>query len=454
MDRTYTMAKKSDDELPTHIFSLSESTSSHTTRNLSYWSTKHPVNPSSPPVVPAGNTDFGANLFVADGNHELSPKQEKHQELLRRILSKVVVFGGLFATTFLLGIACQKYITRHAMKEADRLRDELLLDQEKLLVGWAKEKANTELLARFERKAAHKGRQRPVVEHQGENFVALYHHMDLLQKELEAKTHELEKEEKLRGDAEANANDAWGSYQLYTSQLVAQRDNQKEDLSKLFEGLVTEQFGEGPHYVELQLKLPATLDDFFLTIEMAETSLVPLSVFYFLRQVDAGLWDGVSFRFNEQQVISTDPSSTSQISSNTLASVLSMNDNKSALEQMRARGLGHLPFSEYNKSYPHKKYTLGFSASSGLKDRPGPSWYINKVDNTGKHQSGEPCFGKVVIGQDVVDTIGQMKGPGDTPHYIEPVQIVSANVLTKLSEAVGGMDYVKALQDALQKEEI
>jgi hypothetical protein len=77
---------------------------------------------------------------------------------------------------------------------------------------------------------------------------------------------------------------------------------------------------------------------------------------------------------------------------------------------------------------------------SGGTTRPGPYFYINKVDNTINHV-GEPCFSKVIIGRDVVESVSKLKGSSDDPFYIQPVDIKSARVLQDLGEAVGGEAY-------------
>ena len=72
------------------------------------------------------------------------------------------------------------------------------------------------------------------------------------------------------------------------------------------------------------------------------------------------------------------------------------------------------------------------------KDRPGPAFYINKMNNDKLHE-GLPCFGKVVLGMHVVDQLGQREGPMDSPFFLQPpISIIKAQILDKLEDAVGG----------------
>merc|ERR1712150_153892 len=76
-------------------------------------------------------------------------------------------------------------------------------------------------------------------------------------------------------------------------------------------------------------------------------------------------------------------------------------------------GYSEVFFQEYSDRFPHETYTLGFSGRPG-----GPSFYINTIDNTKNHGpggyaadgKGDPCFGKVIHGFDVVDRMHQASG--------------------------------------------
>ena len=112
--------------------------------------------------------------------------------------------------------------------------------------------------------------------------------------------------------------------------------------------------------------------------------------------------------------------------------MISSMDRRNPLEKMNAAGLAHLPFSEYSEAYPHVQYTVGYRVDSTNINRPGPSFFINKLDNTSEN-SGSPCFGRILIGQDIVERIGQIEAKPDDTHFSQRVRIVSATILTSSS---------------------
>lgn len=128
-----------------------------------------------------------------------------------------------------------------------------------------------------------------------------------------------------------------------------------------------------------------------------------------------------------------------------MARPVSGNGMVSKRKDFAKAGVEHVIFSEYHEDFPHEPYTLGFTGNP-----PGPSFYINKQDNTiphgpgGKqHRKGEPCFGKVIIGTETIDRIGRLKGTDKDPAHIQPVDITRVRLLKELNEAVGGPEYMK-----------
>lgn len=131
-------------------------------------------------------------------------------------------------------------------------------------------------------------------------------------------------------------------------------------------------------------------------------NLMPTSVYYFLQQVEKGLWSGTSIHLNTEHVIAARPAHGNGVS---------------LQSRFEDSGVGRLPFIEYSTAYPHAPYTLGFVSS-------GPSFYINKRWNL---QHEEACFATVVVGRQTVDSIAAMRGPHDEdPSRIRPVDIVAA----------------------------
>eukprot|EP00978_Attheya_sp_CCMP212_P032034 scaffold123288_cov50-Attheya_sp.AAC.3 len=157
---------------------------------------------------------------------------------------------------------------------------------------------------------------------------------------------------------------------------------------------VLEKYGPGPYQVEFELDFSPDENEepTKFVVEMAPLDLMPHSVHHFLEMISHGLLNGFAFNVGEYHIV--------------MAGVKS-----GEMEQVfkKAR-LTTLTFPEYSHEFPHDPYTLGFSGAP-----PGPSWYINTVDNVEHHGpggqehhrglDGDPCFAKVVSGFDVVDRI-------------------------------------------------
>jgi len=256
----------------------------------------------------------------------------------------------------------------------------------------------------------------------------LLDHLDLVRKELDEKTTELREIKMQREKADE-------VYESQTSKLSESHKLLQDDMAKFSKAMAIQHFGKGPHYVEFQVKIPnpKKSEKAYFTIEMASLDEMPATVLLFLEQVAWGLWDGTSFYINAPHALFVQPRSSA-------ATVNKLGD-------MEAKGLARVAVKEYSVQYPHEEYTLGY----GDDERPGPNFFINKLDNKASH-TGQPCFAKVIIGQDTVDKMTKLKGPPDEPMYIKPVDIVSVRLLHSLEEAVGGQAYIETL-DALKKKE-
>eukprot|EP00588_Corethron_pennatum_P036693 CAMPEP_0194348088 /NCGR_PEP_ID=MMETSP0171-20130528/106338_1 /TAXON_ID=218684 /ORGANISM="Corethron pennatum, Strain L29A3" /LENGTH=554 /DNA_ID=CAMNT_0039115399 /DNA_START=43 /DNA_END=1708 /DNA_ORIENTATION=- len=160
----------------------------------------------------------------------------------------------------------------------------------------------------------------------------------------------------------------------------------------------------GHHYrIKFDLAFQKSMPDYAangasgsFTIEMAPTSIIPHSVFTFLevarlfkRNAASGGF-GTAFHRNADHVLQA---------------------------RVQVRGVTHLAFQEYDKRYPHKKYTLGYAG------RPsGPEFYVSIQNNSGNHGPGsqqaanpneaDGNFGRVISGFDVVDRVHKMPGQG------------------------------------------
>lgn len=113
--------------------------------------------------------------------------------------------------------------------------------------------------------------------------------------------------------------------------------------------------------VKLDLEFQSTIPDFAekgkdgtIVVEMAPISLIPCSVYNYLEI--ARTWKKGAFHRNAGHVLQA----------------ISRSD---ITERM--------PFQEYSKEYPHKKYTMGYAG------RPsGPEFYISIQNNSGAHGPG------------------------------------------------------------------
>jgi cyclophilin family peptidyl-prolyl cis-trans isomerase len=165
-------------------------------------------------------------------------------------------------------------------------------------------------------------------------------------------------------------------------------------------------FGPGPHHVEVEVNFPTHQEEnWYFTIELAPIDEMPHSIHTFLELVSRGLFDngGYSFYSNAVHVIQGGP----------FSNHLTGSDIGNVEERFQESGYASVLFQEYSESFPHEKYTLGFTGRPG-----GPSFYINTRDNTQDHGpggyaadgKGDPCFGKVIHGFDVVDKMHQASG--------------------------------------------
>jgi Cyclophilin type peptidyl-prolyl cis-trans isomerase/CLD len=209
---------------------------------------------------------------------------------------------------------------------------------------------------------------------------------------------------------------------------IALLENQVQNSSK---ATVLEKYGPGPHRVQFKVQVETSsnkdqlqaletddamwhnmiskpLKSFTKTsrskvtrsfvVQLAPVDEVPHALHFFLDMIQNGLWDDALFLHHEKvdHVMAAAP-----------MDYKTHNIRYDELNDMGwQKGLG---FPEFSKSLPHDKYTLGFA------DR-GPTFYINTMDNSDIHGPGgqghhvlpedaDPCFGRIVEGQDVVDAL-------------------------------------------------
>jgi hypothetical protein len=137
---------------------------------------------------------------------------------------------------------------------------------------------------------------------------------------------------------------------------------QQHSLKKLME-----RFGPGPHRVEMILEYHADSNVRHdsggdrIVIELAPEEEMPHTVYWFLEQVDRGLYVGCSFHRNANHVMQVGP-----------VPNFATPHNVNRAMDFRQSGFNHVLFQEYSEKFPHYKYTLGYAGRPG-----GPDFYIS-----------------------------------------------------------------------------
>ena len=159
-----------------------------------------------------------------------------------------------------------------------------------------------------------------------------------------------------------------------------------------------------------------------LVIRLASVEQMPHSVHLFLEQIYHKLWIGCAFVINAHHILQIGPHSFTEV-------------GVDKLKPFQDLKLDKLAYQEYDETFPHEKYTLGFAG------RPaGPDFYVNKVDNTINHGPGgqehhaldeeaDPCFAEIVEGFDLIDLISTIKVRGAQSILRHGVVVVGTELL-------------------------
>ena len=132
-------------------------------------------------------------------------------------------------------------------------------------------------------------------------------------------------------------------------------------------------------------------------IEMAPLSLMPHAVHMFLEMIRMNFWSNTVFWHHDE------------VEHIIAGALFNYKTGEPKFHHLKALGWEGLQFPEYSPSFPHDKYTIGFSGN-------GPNIYINLRDNEDVHGPGlqphhdlpdeaDPCFARIVEGTDVVDAM-------------------------------------------------
>lgn len=221
----------------------------------------------------------------------------------------------------------------------------------------------------------------------------------------------------------------------------SRNENLVEALTLMSRELLRVKYGPSPHYVRLNLQFPPSssaassgyASDSMLILLQLDGDAMPYSSLYFLEQVAAGAWDSCQFILNAGRSLQVDTRGDSC--------------NRASFRKLPSVGES-LAFQEYSPTLKtgdaHKRLTVG------LAGRPaGPIFYVSLVNNAaalgprvdatsgdmgpfGLPPEADPCFAKVVLGEDVVERINRMPvREGDTQIRMlaEFVTITSAQVV-------------------------
>ncbi|GKY98908.1 hypothetical protein MPSEU_000846600 [Mayamaea pseudoterrestris] len=188
-------------------------------------------------------------------------------------------------------------------------------------------------------------------------------------------------------------------------QLVQQKHTTHDSIQQYSMKQLMARFGPGPHRVEIKLEFDPhsniahdALGGDRIVIEMAPEADMPHSVYWFLEQVERGLYNGASFHRNAHHVIQAGP-----------VSYFSTPPDAHLAQNFRQSGFSSVLFQEYSPNFPHTQYTLGYAGRPG-----GPDFYISVRDNSVIHGPGgqsayndpgeaDPCFAKVIDGVEAVE---------------------------------------------------
>ena len=149
-----------------------------------------------------------------------------------------------------------------------------------------------------------------------------------------------------------------------------------------------------------------------MTVEMAPLNLMPHTIHVFLQQMHRKLWDGTEFFRVRSHIL--------------LAHPYSQREGKGMSVKMREVGLETLQFREHTYKFPHTKHTLGLSGNPS-----GPNFYINRNDNSHHHDVGDPCFAKVIRGEEMIERMSSLPTIDDGATLERPVVIKSVYLSTK-----------------------
>jgi cyclophilin family peptidyl-prolyl cis-trans isomerase len=298
----------------------------------------------------------------------------------------------------------------------------------------------------------------------------------MLQRRVADKTRELRDEFARRQSSEDELFARLRQIRTAQEQEENRQRQKRRDLVKLIRTLAYRQFGTGPHEVEFAVRfygssstsststngtaqLERQLDsssnatagpyeEGYFVVRMARLdSAMAVSSFWFLQQVDRGLWDRTSFSINAPHMLLAQPVSLAEEHHAPQDEAPTPSTMVSRLPEMEAVGLGRLPFvtaappdaderpNDDDPKMREARYTLSYGASPTTA---GSFFFIAKPHGSTPSSlpgDGQNVFARVVEGFDVVDRIAAMDTNPVDFRLARPVEIVSVRIVDATSSS-------------------
>jgi hypothetical protein len=170
-------------------------------------------------------------------------------------------------------------------------------------------------------------------------------------------------------------------------------------------------YGKGPFIIQFNVQFPDEEGTQSFQVQLASLSEMPHTIFVLMELISLKSYHGTVIKSADRRIIK--------------AGYLADADNAVAtkiLDRLVRYGYEKpVSFVEYSPSLQHEDLTVGFVGA-------GPAIAINTADNTkerGPEGHDDPCFGKVVSGQEILTRI--QEAGGDSSIELVSVERVRAS---------------------------
>ena len=174
--------------------------------------------------------------------------------------------------------------------------------------------------------------------------------------------------------------------------MLKRIDDLEANIQKNSRFSITQDYGKGPFKVELVVrsKLHMRIVRQTIVFELAPLSAMPHSIHHFARMLTKRLWEGMAFMPKQGRI---------------QASPIDMETLDNMDWKFENAKLKSLSFAEHSPDYKCGSYSVGFSGNPG-----GPDFYMNGLlDSSSSKQEHDSCFGKIIEGKNVIDSIIEKK---------------------------------------------